>query len=720
VQGRNADEAVEESEAVRQLNVLCDAGKALTSILEVGRLLPEITRRATELMGASGCDLYEYGPNGTTTTVVAWTRAGCSRADAGTAAGPSPPAGPGYTSLLDGGGIRSCHSGEAGLPAAVQEEMSRLGDEHVRSVPLRHGGRLIGGLVVRFGRHELPDGQLGDGLLESLAGVAAQAIHNARLFGRLEDQNRGLSGLLESTRAISSAVGLEDVLATVARTAATALQSTRCEIYEIDVEADAIVFLAEHTPGDAYAGEAIAPGQKFSLDDLPGDRAILQGGRPVVESASDTEVHPATREYMQRWGEKTYLSVPLVFADEVLGLLLFIESAAERVFTDEELDLACGLGEQAAVALRNARHVRQLQTASSALERQLRDRHELLRLSQTLLTTLDQKVVFDQIAVLLNALVGYDALDVATVRPETDELVIEFSKDSEDDRTLGFRLTLGEGVVGAVALSGVPEMVNDMTTDPRGVHVPGTIQRPQASILAPLKVGGVITGVLSIDRFGGAVFEDREFELVQLVTNLAAIALRNAQLYGEMQSQAATDALTGLLNRRGLDERLEDELTKARRWGSPVSVLMIDIDDFKPFNDQFGHLRGDMLLKRLSDVLRGSTRDRIDVVARYGGEEFVVVLPNTAPLGASSAADRLRANVAGGRRTAASVAESIRAAMAEEAMPRSGQTPVVVTVSAGVAGYPDHGETVERVLANADKALYLAKGLGKNRVEVFR
>jgi len=271
---------------------------------------------------------------------------------------------------------------------------------------------------------------------------------------------------------------------------------------------------------------------------------------------------------MQRWGEKTYLSVPLVFAGDVLGLLLFIE-------TDED---ACSPTTSSTWRrprraggrrMRHARHARQLQMASSALERQLRDRQELLRLSQTLLTTLDEQVVLEQVAVLINVLVGYDTFDVATVRPETNELVIEFSKDAEGDRTLGFRLALGEGVVGAVALSGVPEMVNDMTDDPRGVYVPDTIRRSQASILVPLKVGGAVTGVLSIDRFGGAVFEDREFELVAAGDQPGRHRLaQRAAVRGD--AVAGDDRRAhGLLNRRGLDERLEDELTKAKRWGHP-------------------------------------------------------------------------------------------------------------------------------------------------------
>ena len=709
------DGILEQSDAVRQLGVLCDVGRSLTSTLESERLLPLIARRVGEAVQASGLDLYEYRPGYGPVLVASWSRArhgNGSRRDYA-------PVASAYAALLDGGRRCGCRLDDPGTPADVAEAMDRLGDCRVVCEPLSHEEHVIGSLVVRFAHDDGSGDESEDELLGCLAASASVAVHNAREFERLEERDRRLSSLLESTRVISSAVGLEDVLATVARTAANAVHCARCEIYEFDVEHDDLVFLAEYTPSGTYAGEATAPGQRFPLEETPGDRVILGGRTPVVEHASDPSVHPATRDYMERWGEKTYLSVPLVFAADVLGLLLFIETE-ELDFSDDDIDLARALGEQAAVALHNARRVRELQRASQALERQLQDRHELLRLSQTLLTTLDQQVVFEQIAMLLNALVGYDALDVAIVYPETNELVIEFSKDTEDDRTLGFRIAMGEGVVGAIALSGVPEMVNDMTSDPRGVRVPGTILRPQASILAPLQVGGVVTGVLNIDRFGGRIFEDREFELVQLVTNLAAIALRNAQLYGEMQSQATTDALTGLLNRRGLDERLEDEVSRARRWARPLSVLMIDIDDFKPFNDRFGHPRGDMLLKRLSAVLKRSTRERVDVVARYGGEEFVVVLPDTEPVGASLVADRLRANVEGGRRSAASVAESIRAAVANETVPRSGQSPVTVTVSVGVAGYPDQGEAADRLLANADKALYLAKGLGKNRVEVFR
>jgi diguanylate cyclase (GGDEF)-like protein len=713
---------VEQGDTVRHLSVLCDVGRALTSTLDLRGLSPLIAQKIGEAVGAFGCALYEYRPGEGPVAVASWERADDLPAAGSTRDGVSPAAV--YCAFVEGGRPRVWRSDDFGLPVPVAEAMARLGDERVVAVPLSHEEHALGSLVVRYGPDDAADRD-DDELLEALAAPASVALHNARLFERLEGQNRRLSSLLESTRVISSAVGLEDVLATVARTAANAVECTRCEIYEYDAEDDALVFLAECTARGPYTGEATAQGQRFSLEELPGDRVILAGRTPVVEHVSDPAVHPATRDYMERWGEKTYLSVPLVFAADVLGLLLFLETE-ERVYTDEDIDLARALGEQAAVALHNARHVRELQLASATLERQLRDRHELLRLSQTLLTTLDQHVVFEQIAMLLNALVGYDALDVAIVHPETSELVVEFSRDTEDDRTLGFRLAFGEGVVGAIAQSGVAEMVNDMPSDPRGVGVPGTLQRPQASILAPLQVGGVVTGVLSIDRFGGRTFEDREFELVQLVTNLAAIALRNAQLYGEMQSQATTDALTGLLNRRGLDERLEDELGRARRWNRPVSVLMIDIDDFKPFNDRFGHPRGDMLLKRLAAVLKRSTRERIDVVARYGGEEFVVVLPDTEPVGASLAADRLRANVEGGRRSAASVAESIRVAIASEPVPRPGPLPrceeasIAVTVSVGVAGFPEHGESADRVLANADKALYLAKGLGKNRVEVYR
>lgn len=161
----------------------------------------------------------------------------------------------------------------------------------------------------------------------------------------------------------------------------------------------------------------------------------------------------------------------------------------------------------------------------------------------------------------------------------------------------------------------------------------------------------------------------------------------------QLSERASRDPLTGVLNRGSLDEELERNLAVARRTGAPLAVLMLDLDDFKAYNDTFGHPAGDEVLRALAEAAAANVREG-DRVARYGGEEFTVVLPDS-----DCAA-------------AAAVAERIRAAMAERAFLRP------VTVSIGVACHPDHGETPAALIAQADAALYAAKQAGKNRVAV--
>jgi diguanylate cyclase (GGDEF)-like protein len=160
-----------------------------------------------------------------------------------------------------------------------------------------------------------------------------------------------------------------------------------------------------------------------------------------------------------------------------------------------------------------------------------------------------------------------------------------------------------------------------------------------------------------------------------------------------------TDSLTGLLNRRYLQERLKDELARSERHVHPMSVLMLDLDGFKCCNDIQGHLFGDNMLKTVARSLLNTVRS-MDVVARYGGDEFMVILPETPRSVAIDIAERLRSDV-------------------QQEVLRDGDKSCELTASVGIACFPEHGDTVEALLENVDKALYRAKNKGKNRVEVF-
>jgi diguanylate cyclase (GGDEF)-like protein len=246
-------------------------------------------------------------------------------------------------------------------------------------------------------------------------------------------------------------------------------------------------------------------------------------------------------------------------------------------------------------------------------------------------------------------------------------------------------------------------------------------------LAVPLVLGETAEGLLDVRLAGARHSGEEELGLLQILASQAAAALANAALYRRLEHQAITDGLTGLYNHRYFYERLTQEHARARRYDLPLSLLMIDIDDFKHFNDRFGHQIGDLVLVEVGGVLLTQLRRHIDLAARYGGEEFVVLLPNTSRDGAQVVGTRLvRAFAALAGDTpppnelgALDVGERIREAVECARVPGVGHAHARITVSVGVACAPAATSSPDELVRNADKALYLAKHLGKNRVEVF-
>jgi diguanylate cyclase (GGDEF)-like protein len=178
-----------------------------------------------------------------------------------------------------------------------------------------------------------------------------------------------------------------------------------------------------------------------------------------------------------------------------------------------------------------------------------------------------------------------------------------------------------------------------------------------------------------------------------------ALALANLKLQDTLRSQSIRDPLTGLFNRRYMEESLEREMRRAGRGRHPVGIIMLDLDHFKRFNDTFGHEAGDTLLREVGAVLQRSIRGE-DIACRYGGEEFTLIMPEASLLDAAQRAEQLR--------------EAIRSMNIHHRRQQLGP----VTISLGVAIYPDHGPTGDAVLRAADAALYQAKARGRDRVAI--
>jgi len=222
--------------------------------------------------------------------------------------------------------------------------------------------------------------------------------------------------------------------------------------------------------------------------------------------------------------------------------------------------------------------------------------------------------------------------------------------------------------------------------------------RSQAAV--PLRSGESVIGVLMIASSTYRELTPAERDRLQVIANQSSLALQNALLHEELERLSVTDRLTDLYNHGYLHQRLDEELERAARFGHHLSVIMLDIDDFKQFNDRYGHPKGDSVLRAVSTIVRQNLRE-IDVAARYGGEEFVIVLPETDVVGAVAVAERIRTSMA-----------------AYQHIVGPGMEPMVQTISVGVATYPQHATTTARLIEAADIAMYDAKRRGKNTVSV--
>jgi diguanylate cyclase (GGDEF)-like protein len=192
-------------------------------------------------------------------------------------------------------------------------------------------------------------------------------------------------------------------------------------------------------------------------------------------------------------------------------------------------------------------------------------------------------------------------------------------------------------------------------------------------------------------------FDRGERDLFAYLARQAGVSIENVGLHEQVQRQALTDELTGLFNHRRFVEALAAETERARRFGQPVGLVMLDLDDFKAVNDTYGHQQGDQVLREVADLMRKYSRE-IDAPARYGGEELAVVLPQTDLEGAHQLAERLRTGIAG---------------LAIPLIAGGGQ--MRVTASLGVASLPENAQGPDPLIAAADAALYEAKRTGKNK-----
>ncbi len=303
------------------------------------------------------------------------------------------------------------------------------------------------------------------------------------------------------------------------------------------------------------------------------------------------------------------------------------------------------------------------------------------------------RAVVDRVVALLGADFGELAL-YDEKRKDLETLVGYY--DGVD--YCGERTRLGEGALGMVSQSGRPLIIENYATWPQRIRRPKEV-RPFTGLYAPLISGKKLMGAIGVGAdIGRRTFTQEDQHLIEMFAQQAAIAIQNAHLFSEVKRLAITDTLTGLYNRRHFMERAQNEFERTRRYHTPLSVIMLDLDHFKSVNDTYGHLLGDAVLQNVGKICKDTLRC-VDIIGRYGGEEFMVLLPETPIAKTEITAERLRKNIA-------------------ELVTPSDQGDIRVTVSLGLSAMTESIDSLDTLLVQADRALYLAKGSGRNKVVV--
>ena len=345
----------------------------------------------------------------------------------------------------------------------------------------------------------------------------------------------------------------------------------------------------------------------------------------------------------------------------------------------------------------------QIEGLGTSLEKSNNQVFTFYNISKTIASTNDFHEMIHVIMGILRKSISFDRVSLYLADESRQKLTLTYFSGLEitDKISIG----VGEGLPGRIFENGEHSHIHDLSlfyeTFNDFIHVPGEEKRDGAYIGVALKSRNTTVGVIGIDcrEKQGLSVDDMDF--MALTSHQISVGIEKASLFMKTEQLSQLDGLTGLYNHRVFKEKLEQEVSKRSRTGKPLSLIMLDIDHFKKFNDNFGHQEGDAILKELAVVIRGQCRHAtMDACFRYGGEEFSVILPELELGIALKVADRMRR-----------IVENHPFRIKEK------HPGTDLTVSLGVAGLSGTDDAKpEELLKKADEALYASKRNGRNRV----
>lgn len=492
---------------------------------------------------------------------------------------------------------------------------------------------------------------------------------------------RGLNILLEISRRLTAPANLESLWKHIVQNAIDISQANSGSLY---------FFSDPSNPAKIELKFRMSKGEAESKKNRAEARKIAIRAWSAVEPFMiplDQEIMSGQEEQLQDF----ILAIPIRTNNAAAGVLILERTV--RPFSQEEAEFINLIASLAGVALHHNQVVKSEQEQRKLAEA-LRDSAEALT------STLSLDEVLDRILKDLKTVVHHDAAHMMLIEDGIAQVVrcTGYAEIGFEEMLLSRKFKISEiPHLRAFVERKEPVTISSTRNSPEWTNLP-EVSWIRSYAGAPIRIREKVIGFLGVDSGTPGFFSEKDSLRLRAFADQAAIALENARLYEHIQHLARTDELTGLLNRRGLLEDGEKELARCLRYGNSLAAILVDIDNFKEINDQYGHPVGDQLLQRVANHIKNQVRG-FDLVARMGGDEIFILLPETTADQAAGLAERIRSSI--------------------ESLPlMAGNTELSITLSLGVHAISAEKENLLSLFMKTDQALYQAKQAGRNRVAI--
>lgn len=474
-------------------------------------------------------------------------------------------------------------------------------------------------------------------------------------------------------------------------------------IQETLVSHSVMVYIADPGSGTIKLQDGRHPGEVTLKRSLPLNQEligkVLRKGEPVLLGPDERAEETVGYDYYQTPvpSIQSFLAVPLEYRGNTMGVLA-VDDVAKGSYSEDDLEL---MNEFA-------------QVISSAMVQfdvidQLKDQRDfysqLCRLNSEINLTDSAEDLYSHIVRVGKELFHYDMMAMILLQEEesrqAEVAVIDGASDSVNP---GYRFELEESILTDVIETGEPFSERDLREAnlPKEISIDPALplDKIQSAVIAPIRDNNITYGAMVLGHSDSRDFIGKDQRVLMILGAVIGAALNKLFHYRYMKNIATRDGLTNIYNYRAFMERLQEEVERGERYQTPFTLLFSDLDKFKRINDEHGHQYGDQVLCEVAKLISNSVRS-VDIVARYGGEEFVVIVLNTTIDDAFKTANRIRETIKNHSFEINGVRERI-------------------TMSIGMAGYPEHADDSETLLARADEAMYRVKQVGGNAVKGYK